>query len=218
MNKVENIIKLVETSIEKALRKQSTIETWIHGIKSFSTPEIRCLLNNLANHADTYLEVGTYQGGTLCSAMCGNKNLKAYAVDNFSEFKEDLSSEYILKENLKKIEHISGKIKLLNKDSFLVDKNDVEDLVDVYLYDGAHDEMSQEKALTHYLPFMSDIFILLIDDYNGESVINGTERGLELIKDQICIEKKWIFNTSANMQPIWWNGLYIAVISKKNKK
>ena len=62
---------------------------------------------------------------------------------------------------------------------------------------------------------MSDVFILLVDDYNGESVVNGTKRGLELLKDKITVEKEWIFNTPGNMQPVWWNGFYIAVISKK---
>ena len=214
MSIVENTIKVVETSVEKALRRESTVEGWIHSIRSFSTPEIRSLLNNLASYADTYLEVGTYQGGTLCSAICNNKNLKAYAIDNFSEFKEDVSSENILKENIKRLEGISGSVKLLNKDSFLVEKSEIENPVDVYLYDGAHDELSQEKALTHYLPFMNDVFILLVDDYNGESVVNGTKRGLELIKDKVRIEKEWVFNTAGNMQPIWWNGLYIAVVSK----
>ena len=90
MSKVDNVIKVVDISLDNALRGQANIESWIHWIKSFSTGEIRCLMNNLGKYCDTYLEVGSFQGGTLCSSICENKKLKAYAIDNFSEFKEEI--------------------------------------------------------------------------------------------------------------------------------
>lgn len=212
--KTNDIITLVEDCIQKGLSNQNNIEPWVHQLKCWSTPEIKSLLNNLGKVAETYLEVGVFHGGTFFSTVTGNPNLKAYACDIFIE-DTDSSPSTSFKAGIERLNREN--VKFFNKDCFTIDKNDIPDLIDVYLYDGPHYEADQEKALTHYLPFMNDVFVLMIDDFNAESVVNGTRKALETLKDQITVEKEWVFNTSGNMQPIWWNGFYIAVISKKNK-
>ena len=103
----------------------------------------------------------------------------------------------------------------MNKDCFTINKEDLPNSIDMYFYDGPHDFLSQEKALTYYFEFMSDTFILIVDDFNGPDIEKGTRSGLELLKDKYVVDKEWVFKTSGNMSPIWWNGMYIAVISKR---
>jgi len=210
-------VNIINDSVEKGLRKESKIEDWIFNIKSFSTHEIKCFMNNLCSHGDiNYLEVGAYKGGTACSAVSHNELLTSYIVDNFSEFTIDNAREVQpLTENLNKISNTTKNITFIDKDCYQITTEEIPEKIDVYFYDGAHEEEDQYKALNHYLEFMKDTFVFIVDDYNGEEVKVGTKRSLEFLKDKINVEKEWVFETSGNMQPIWWNGLYIAVISKK---
>lgn len=54
--------------------------------------------------------------------------------------------------------------------------------------------------------------ILVFDDANWDGVVSGAESGIEDANLKIKYSKKILNRTESNMD--WWNGLYIAVVSK----
>ena len=51
-----------------------------------SGKKTRHFYNNICSMKNSrYLEIGTWKGSTLCSAMCNNK-MKCVAIDNWSQF------------------------------------------------------------------------------------------------------------------------------------
>ena len=220
MGKTEDYIKLVEESIEKAKKLESNINEDLFKIKGMSTPESRCLLNNICGHKDvkTYLEIGAWCGSTATAAVCNNKQLTSYIVENFSESFYQVSTEntaQILESNLKSVSEFTKDITLINSDCFKLNLDDIKESVDVYWYDGEHSKESQKQALLHYFDKMSNTFIFMVDDYNDDHIQEGTQESLEILKDKCTVEKDWELLTAGNGSPVWWNGLYISVITKK---
>lgn len=84
----------------------------IHGM---SSPKVRHLVNNLcAFDGCSYLEVGSWKGSTLCSALSGNTLSRAVAFENFAEFTDpehcegSTSIRDQLLENVKKYKGINS--------------------------------------------------------------------------------------------------------------
>ena len=124
-----------------------------------------------------YLEIGTWKGSSICSAMCNNK-MTCLAIDNCSEFGGP-KTEFL--ENF-------NKFKGNNNDTFIekkcwdIDVNTIGKF-NIYMFDGNHTENSHYQALTNYLPCLDDEFIYLVDDWNWSEVRDGT---LNSIKDNNC--------------------------------
>ena len=211
MKTTETLIAIVEEAIRNGLARQSYIEPWVNDLKCWSTPEIKSMLNHIGRSVESYLEVGVFHGGTFFSTVAGSSDLKAYAVDIFVE---DVASgpSNSFRGGLDRMKR--DNVKFLNKDCFTVDQTDIPESIEAYLYDGPHHKEEQERALTHYVDFMKDKFIFMVDDFNDADVVEGTRNALENLKDKIKVEKEWVFKTTGNMGLIWWNGYYIAVISK----
>ena len=213
--KVESYCRLVEDSITKALIKQSHADDFALNIGGMSTNNFRCFLNNLcAEKGASYLEIGTYKGGTICSAISNNPDLTSYAIDDFSEFNQNLNVEAELNSNINRFRDTTKSVTFIKGDSFTLDKNLITSKIDFYLYDGGHSKEDHIKALTDYFDKMNDVFVFIVDDYNWGDVSSGTQEAIQLLKDKCKVEKEWTFLTPANFSPVWHNGCYMAVISK----
>lgn len=74
----------VKASLQQADNERSKIGDRERDIYGLSSIRLKCLLNNLCAVDNTnYLEIGTYKGSTLLSALLGNKKTKAVGVDHF---------------------------------------------------------------------------------------------------------------------------------------
>ena len=85
--------------------------------------------------------------------------------------------------------------------------------VNVYFYDGEHEEIDQYQAITHYYDSLCDEFIYIVDDTNYPPVLRGTFRAIQE-KD---LKIKWhrtLFATHNGDYSNYWNGMYVAVLSK----
>ena len=83
---MEKYINLVKTSFKNAENNISKITNDIINMEGKSGIKTRHLYNNLLNTDDArYLEIGTWKGSSVCSAMCGNK-ANVICIDNWSEF------------------------------------------------------------------------------------------------------------------------------------
>jgi len=83
---METYKTLIETAFQNAENNVSKITNDIINMQGMSGIKTRHFYNNLLNTEDArYLEIGTWKGSSVCSAMCGNK-AKVICIDNWSEF------------------------------------------------------------------------------------------------------------------------------------
>ena len=74
INTMETYKNLIEKSFRNAESNISKITNDIITMDGMSGTKTRHFYNNLLNTNDArYLEIGTYKGSSVCSAMCGNK-------------------------------------------------------------------------------------------------------------------------------------------------
>jgi len=174
------------------------------GIGGTSSAKNRFLLNNMCSFANcNYLEVGSYQGSTLCSALYKN-SIKALSID--------IKVSEKLINNIKHYASSQSIVQIINSDSWRVDLKSITEKYNVYFYDGCHEEESHYKSLKYYYPILENTFIFIVDDYCQRRVIEGTQRS---IKDLDCtILYECILPSHDCDWRNWWDGLYVSVIQK----
>lgn len=207
-----NILKITN-AINNAEKLTSKLNENILKIDGMSSHRIRHFLNNLLSEFDNvnYLEIGCWKGSTLISSCYNNNIKKCIAIDNWSQFG---GPENEFKDNIKK-NLINNNIEFYNIDCFKFDINNIKDNIDIYFYDGGHDEIEQYKAFIHYNNKLNNNFIAIVDDWNYEKVKNGTRRAFSDLKYNIIHEWELTGNTTKiNDASTWWNGLYVALIRK----
>jgi hypothetical protein len=210
-------------SFKNAENEQSKIDPRVLKLRGMSGIYTRHFYNNVVSMDDArYLEIGTWGGSTVCSAMSNNK-AKVTCIDNWSHFGGP-KKEFMLNFN-----NFKG-----NNDAEFIETDCFsEDLVlphkyNMYLYDGDHSVDSQRKALTHFVKWMDDEFIYIVDDWNHPDVREGTYKGIEECNLKILNERKvrltWDdthtpFDTGTEesfaAHQTWWNGIGIFMLKKE---
>ncbi len=202
---------IIENIIQQSKKHQSKLTKEVLDLDGMSSPKIRHFLNNICAQKNIkYLEIGSWKGSTLCSALYNNYHIQATAIDNFSHHC-DSTIKPILEKNIKT--YLSNNnLVVINEDCFKLDLS-LLNKFNVYFYDGAHDKLSQEKAITYFYPVLEDKFILIVDDFNNDSVRAGTDSGIK--KMNLNIIKEWRLSAKNNGDiEQWWNGLFVAIMSK----
>lgn len=167
----------------------------------------RCLPTN-----ECYLEIGTYTGKSLVSAMQDAPGRIFYACDNFSLFSETNSFE-ILSDNLKRYA-LHDKVTFFNEDfKQIYNSNRIKEPVGVYFYDGGHDFESQYEAIRLVEPLLASAALVIIDDWRftpdsascakaaTEQAISDSRREWRLLYDLPAR-----YNGDHGM---WWNGIAV---------
>jgi hypothetical protein len=215
----KHLISHVKASIENAQKGISKLNRSILKIKGMSSLKTRHLLNNLCSLPDTnYLEIGCWKGSTWISSLYGNKGTikDAVAIDNWSE---ELGARFQSPKEAfsQNCSQFLGAFpyRTYSSDCFSVDLKSVfHNPVNIYLYDGDHTALSQEKAFTYYNDVLDDSFIAMVDDWNWQEVKDGTRAAFEKLNYQVLYETALPAKFSGDKKN-WWNGFYIAVIRKQ---
>jgi hypothetical protein len=188
----------------------------IRNLEGMSGQRFRKLLNSLIHELSVmrYLEVGTFRGSTVISALDQNHECFALVVDDFSQFgaqKEKLIT------NLKKF-HLSTRVKLID-DDFRDHTQEMRNFApQVYFYDGPHDDESHIFAaeLLRELDIDSEV-IFIVDDWNWTTVRESTWKGID--KSKVLVKGKWeIFSDARDRGGQfgnWHNGCLISVLAPK---
>lgn len=207
--------ELIETSLDNANEYKSKITEDILNMDGMSGWKTRHFYNNLLNTKDArYLEIGTWKGSSVCSAMCGN-NANVVCIDNWSEFKSP-KDEFI--NNFNKFKG-NNNATFIEGDCFKIDISTLPKF-NIYMYDGNHSVESQYNALKYYYDCLDDIFIFVVDDWNCKEVRDGTNQAIIDLKLNILYEKeiRLTFDNSHTPRDIasksWWNGMYVAIFQK----
>tara|TARA_R100001015_G_scaffold19003_2_gene14078 strand:- start:9107 stop:10003 length:897 start_codon:yes stop_codon:yes gene_type:complete len=208
--------KAGELGISK-IPKDSGVITSIEGM---STPNIRHTLNNLNRWGSNYLEVGSHKGSTFVSSLYGHTK-NGWSIDNYSEFCDafyrpgsDGKHTNELLTNIKK--YLTCKTQFFDSDSFSFDISNISEKVDVYMYDGDHDQDKQKKAIEYFYPVLSDTFLFIVDDWNSQAVRDGTYDGIK--SNDLSILSEMHIRCYGTNQSDWWSGLYVAFLSKQCPK
>ena len=220
-------------SIVRASMDISQLSSMILSMEGMSSSKVRHLLNNLATREETrYMEVGSWKGASLCSTLYTNDQSLTYAVaiDNFSQFQQPRKEFY---QNV----HLHGHEMLARHTLRLIDGNafagaggeghenlaqqlhGLEGTINVYLYDGAHEEEDHFKALTDpvLMSMWSDVIIVLIDDWNFLQTKKGTLRGLKKLEQDKEYKVVYYQELPARFNgdvEQWWNGVWVGVLQR----
>lgn len=212
----EKYIEHIQYSLYNAENCVSKLNDDIINMDGMSGIFTRHFYNNILEIEDArYLEIGTWKGSSVCSAMYKNK-ATIVCVDNWSEF-DGPKEEFIKNFELFKGENNAT---FIEQDSFLINKLTLPRF-NIYMYDGHHSHDSHYKALEYYLDCLDDIFIYIVDDWNHPDVRSGTLLAINDLKLKTLYEKeiRLTYDDTHTPQPLakntWWNGIYIAVLQKQ---
>lgn len=138
-------------------------------VAGYTGPNELAILNvaaGLLADDESYLEVGTYKGRSLCAAMQDNGTKDFFAMENFMEFGmagQEARAE--LHDNLRRYAGDAA-VHLLEGDCFklMAQPGTVTKPVGVYFYDGEHTLLSHYLALAVVEPLLADEALVLVDD------------------------------------------------------
>lgn len=215
MNAFEKYKNIIDNAYLNAENNISKITDDIINMDGMSGLKTRHFYNNLLNNDDIrYLEIGSWKGSSVCSAMCNNK-ANIVCIDNWSEFGSP-KDEFLI--NFNKFMG-QNNATFIENDCFKIDISTLPKF-NIYMYDGNHSIDSHYKALSYYYDCLDDIFIYIVDDWNNEQVRNGTIQAIKNLNLKIKYEKEIRLTFDNSHTPIdiakatWWNGTYIVILEK----
>ncbi len=167
---------------------------------------------------EAYLEVGTFQGKSLLSAMLNNPERPVYAVDNFSEFTDTNCLDTTLS-NLRRY-GLEGKVTFHDGDFRKVfTRAHVPHPVGMYFYDGAHDEESQYEGIRLAEPLLADEALVLVDDWrlaadSGSYAEAGTLRAMADSPHDWRLLYQLPARRNGDLG-LWWNGVGVLTFKRR---
>ncbi len=193
----------INKAIDNAVRGRSKLTPEILALPGMSSAWNRHLLNNLCY--GNYLEIGVWHGSTFISAVYGNE-VKAFAIDNWSEFRDEANTFH---DNCKRF---GIEYEFFQCDAFEMDLTKLPK-IDVFFYDGDHNQDKSCKALTYFYPVLADEFLFIADDYDWRGVFDGIWQGIEESKLTVIYHYK-LSAKVPNDKDTWWNGLGVFKLRK----
>jgi hypothetical protein len=213
-------VNLVLNAIDNSATKSSNFNEESFDIDGLSSHRVRHLLNSIcSSEGIKYLEIGSYLGSTFCAAI-QNNTLDAYAVDTWEtaelqpyENERTIESASIekFKDNAKLYKGHS-KVRLINTDCVNLVPEDFHSKVNFVFYDGNHEYLAQLNALEVIKNLVENTFILILDDANFEGVVESADEFVRRNNYEILFERKLLNQIESDR--MWWNGLYILILSK----
>lgn len=208
----------LEKCIENAENGISKLNDFVLNMEGMTGKKTRHFYNNLLTLEDSrYLEIGTWKGSSVCSAILNN-NANAVCIDTWEGFGGPFQ-EFV--NNFEKCKG-SNNARYIRSDCWKVDLNTIGKF-NMYMFDGEHDYNSHYKSISHYIDNLDDTFVFIVDDWNIDTVRDATNAS---IKD-LNLNKLWekeirlTFDNSHTPHDIaresWWNGIYISVLQKPSK-
>lgn len=181
-------------------------------VKGLTSKRVQNLLYGISTHIKTYLEVGSALGST---AVAIDPEVHAHFVDNWKDNIQPQNNNFFLPKNekevfLKNTEHFKN-ITVHDSDMFEVDTSLIKD-VEMFFYDGPHDPETTRRAVEYYKDTLAGTAVLIFDDANWAGVYDGANAGIKNSGLRVLYEK--IITNEVEDPTMWWNGLYIVVVSK----
>src|SRR3990167_3193190 len=205
--KPSDIIRDVLDAVEEESGRIPWLPGSVLSIKSFTGDSVRHFLSVLCHPADTvFLEIGTWNGGTWAAAAY--ESLGSFTgIDKFCDFGGSAA------ETQDKFREIGIVANIIEADCWEISKADLPHEVNVFFYDGPHDQESHRKALPHFVENMAATFICIVDDWESRAVRIATLRGIEDARLKV-LTYLWLGLGEHESSTGWWNGLGVFVLTK----
>jgi predicted O-methyltransferase YrrM len=152
---------------------------------------------------EVYMEVGTFQGGSLVGSLLGN-SARAVAVDNFAQFTDTNTQERLM--HGLELFGVKDRVEFYNQDfhEFFADPMVNGYAVGLYYYDGAHDVQNTLNGLELGFPHVVKDGIIVLDDTLYPEVCIGLNQFLGNHPDEVKILCS--ISPNESWHPDWWNG------------
>ena len=208
----------LKEAYDETMQGMHKLPDWILQMPGMSGVTYRKTVNNLVNKIANarYLEVGCWQGSTTCAAVYKN-DVKAYCIDNWSQFNDDGSVRAKFAEHVAKLK--SDQLTFVDQDYMVTDFSNI-GKYNIYLFDGPHEEYDQYMGVLVAQSALEDEYILIVDDWNWEKVRKGTYDALNELKSKVLFSVE-IRTSIDDTHPVshgtntyWHNGVIFAVIKK----
>jgi hypothetical protein len=215
------LVEIVRRTLEQAIAGVTKLPPEVLIIPGMSGRKYRYFINSLVERlpAPKYLEIGSWAGSTLCSAIFGN-DVEAVAIDNWSQYGGP-SSQFF--ENLATFKG-SARVSFLERDFRQVDFAGLCGTFGpfgLYLFDGPHEYRDQYDGIVCAQPAVAPCYIQIVDDWNWPAVRDGTlnaiaDLGLHI---DFMAEIRTSLDNEHAPEPTgeksdWHNGYCIAVLSR----
>ena len=208
--------KILTECFDYVLENVHSMPTELLEMEGMSGRKYRQFVNLLVSKLKNprYLEIGVWQGSTLCSAIWNNI-VTATACDNWSQFGEPRSQ---FMQNINAVQNGKNPVSVLEQDFRTIDYANIGKF-NLYMFDGPHEEQDQYDGVVLAMPALDDEFIMVVDDWNHPYVKNGTQRAiadLGLIVDCIHVDTSadGTHPSPAFQYSDWHNGYFIASVKK----
>jgi hypothetical protein len=195
---------------------------WIFAMHGMSGRKYRMFINKLVSDVPSarYLEIGSWLGSTLCSAIYNN-TVVACCVDNWSEFNPDGQIRTKFLSNLSLVRNSMAPVTVLEQDFNAVNYANIGKF-NIYMFDGPHSRLDQYNGVKKVQDALDDEYILIVDDWNRTEVREGTFDALSELRSNVRLQVE-IRTTLDGRDPPpeniygdsdWHNGYFIAVVRK----
>ena len=217
-----NIEKHIKECVDKYKSGHSKLNEQALSMEGMIGSGARNMLNLLADFKGCrYMQIGTWKGACLYSALCGNDVEYAFACDNFAQFshgfgasfvqdgkmitKMNLDSEVMMMLMQPEAEGETVEFEFYDGDCFSMSLSKVERPINMYFYDGGHRVSDHFMSLYYYYPILADEFIFVCDDWSEKEAQEGTMAAVEhcnyTIKSQQVYENLFIAHV---VKDNWW--------------
>jgi len=207
----------INNSFNLSNKNKSKINNDIIRMEGMTRTKTRHFYNNLLDFQDArYLEIGSYKGSSVCSAMYQN-NATVLCIDNWSEFGGP-KDEFLFNFNKYKGNNNAN---FIENDCFKIEPYTLPKF-NIFMYYGNHTYDSHYKALFHFYDCLDDTFIYIVDDWNWKHVRDSTNDSIQKLNLNVLYIKEIILTNDDSITPEpelsnnWWNGICIFILKKKH--
>lgn len=174
----EDIVGKVRIAFDQAVAGMTRLSPEVLAMPGMSGRKYRSFVNSLVSLIvePRYLEVGSWAGSTLCSAILGN-SAEAVAVDNWSQFGGPAGSFF------QNLAHCKGtaRVSFLEQDFRRLDFEALRSIYgpyNIYLFDGPHAFEDQYDGIIRAQPALQSRYVQIVDDWNWQAVRDGTMKAI----------------------------------------
>lgn len=216
-----NLVQAVRLALQQAIAGVSKLSPEVLAISGMSGRKYRCFVNNLVAQlpAPRYLEIGSWAGSTLCSAIFSN-DVDAVAIDNWSQFGGP-SGQFF--RNLAACKG-RARVSFLERDFRQVNYANLCSTFGsfgIYLFDGPHEYKDQYDGIVSVQPVLDSCYVQIVDDWNAPTIRRGTMKAINDLGLHIdfMAEIRTSLNDVHAPEPTcqrsdWHNGYFISVLSR----
>jgi predicted O-methyltransferase YrrM len=198
---VDRFLRELPTELDDTARFAEILED----VPGLAKPNNLALLNVAARslgEGESYVEVGTFRGTSLISAMLGNPGHDFVALDNWSMGD---GSRAELDANLARY---SLEATMIEGDAFETLRSDAlrGRTIGVYYYDNGHEYEQQLDGMRLVEPYLTSPSLVIVDDTDWERVERAVD---DYLAEQPRATE--IFRAEGNDRghPEWWEGMRV---------